>query len=358
MYVHGHYKHLMVFSPFLWYSMKRGLIGSGGMKRGLIGSGGRGPSHWSMCEFLLRSLSEELKRELIGRGGGGTIPMIDECFFIYIIEWRIDEGVDLGEGRGGGGTIPMIDECFFHLHHWVENWRGGWFGIRKGWGLPSHWSMNLLFILITERRFFLLHFKLRRMCWAQCKLVIFFHWLRNIEKVSENVQGKQPIAPFITASMKWRNSCCALLWFNSCIWCQCAWSCIDDDMWINSLKQQEITIYGVRKKRSLHFSCYSDGSSACRIVSGSSFVCQQDRINVCACVCVWPSMHLIMNWGWVVQLCCSWLSLRKATQISQGRNCHWDNKVYKIQKNIKGCTSVAFVDSSLGIRLLCLWDRY
>ena len=49
-----------------------------------------------------------------------------------------------------------------------------------------------------------------------------------------------------------------------------------------------------------------------------------------------PACTLISQ-GWVARLCCSWLSLGKATRISHGRNSHWDNKVYKIQKTT--CTT-------------------
>ena len=45
-----------------------------------------------------------------------------------------------------------------------------------------------------------------------------------------------------------------------------------------------------------------------------------------------PSMHLIISYGLVARLCCSWLSLGKATRIFYGRNSHWDNKVSKNPK--------------------------
>ena len=42
---------------------------------------------------------------------------------------------------------------------------------------------------------------------------------------------------------------------------------------------------------------------------------------------------ILINFDWVSQLCCIWLSLGKASQIFHGKNSHWDNNVKKTKIN-------------------------
>ena len=69
----------------------------------------------------------------------------------------------------------------------------------------------------------------------------------------------------------------------------------------------------------------------------------------------------LISESWGAQLCCSWLSMGKATQISHGKNSHWENKVFKIQNTSEGgsgtnksATSVSLTSVPSGF---CGWWR-
>ena len=85
-------------------------------------------------------------------------------------------------------------------------------------------------------------------------------------------------------------------------------------------------------------------NSQCRLYYGlHTSSCAIPYINTCAHVKN-PAVHVKIQWimetlkhlvytiGWVTQLCQSWLSPGKATQISNGKKSQWDNTVVKQQQ--------------------------
>ena len=102
---------------------------------------------------------------------------------------------------------------------------------------------------------------------------------------------------------------------------------------------------------------FSAGSLSCVHTPPCAITC----IHICAHIKD-PVVHVRVRWimetlkhpacneGWVAQLCCSWLSLGKATRISHVRNPIWTIHMQKVKKKVK--VWLAFHDTCH-----CVWNR-